>query len=133
MNAAPIMDTKALSVVLIAEDEQAIAAIVCSVVEDAGFLPVVARNGREALALARSARPALIITDLMMPYLTGVELIAALRAEEEETGSPHIPVILMTAANPPMARSAGADKVLYKPFDIDALETLVRHFMDERA
>ncbi len=68
-------------IVLIAEDERAIAELVSVVVADAGFTPVVAGHGGEALALARLHQPVLVITDLMMPHLTGTELIAALRAE----------------------------------------------------
>jgi len=117
-------------VVLIAEDERAIANIVRVVVEDAGYRPVLAAHGRQALDMARAEHPALVITDLMMPHLTGAELIAALRADAATDGCVRAPVILMTAVNPSQARSAGADAVLYKPFDLDALEALLRRFLD---
>ena len=67
--------------VLIAEDEEPIAEVVATVVEDAGYTPLLAAHGREALELARAKQPALLITDLMMPYLSGAELIAALRSD----------------------------------------------------
>ena len=41
------------------------------------------------------------------------------------------PVILMTAVTPSQARAAGADAVLYKPFDLDTLEALLRRFLDD--
>jgi len=72
--------------VLIAEDERPIAAILRAVVADAGYEPAVATHGRQALELARERWPALVITDLMMPYLGGDELIAALRTEAEARG-----------------------------------------------
>src|SRR5690242_11063438 len=103
--------------VLIAEDEPAIAAVLVAIVEDLGYTPLLARDGREALVLARRRRPMLLITDLMMPELDGVGLIAALRAER----GAGLPVVLVTAAPPARARAAGADAVLPKPFDIDAL------------
>jgi len=117
-------------IVLIAEDERAIAELVSVVVADAGFTPVVAGHGREALALARLHRPALVITDLMMPHLTGVELITALHAEATVRGAEAAPVILMTASGAAaQARAAGADVVLAKPFALEALEALLRRFL----
>lgn len=120
-------------VVLIAEDERAIAEIVRVVVEDAGYRPVLAAHGRQALDMARIEHPALVVTDLMMPHMTGAELIAALRADAAPDGGVRAPVILMTAVNPSQARAAGADAVLYKPFDLDVLEALLRRFLDDSA
>ena len=120
-------------VVLIAEDERAIAEIVRMVVEDAGYRPVLAAHGQQALDLARVEHPALVITDFMMPHLTGAGLIAALRADATADRGVRAPVILMTAVNPSQARAAGADAVLYKPFDLDALEDLLRRFLDDAA
>ena len=61
----------ARGLVLIAEDEEPIAEVVATVVEDAGYTPRLAAHGREALELARAEQPALLITDLMMPHLSG--------------------------------------------------------------
>ena len=116
-------------VVLIAEDERAIAEVVAAVVAEAGFAPLVAAHGQRALELAREHWPALLITDLMMPFLDGGELIAALRAEARSRGLAGIPAILLTAAGPLRAHAAGADAVLRKPFDLDALEALMHHFL----
>lgn len=115
--------------VLIAEDEEPIAEVVATVVEDAGYATVVATHGRQALELAREQHPALLITDLMMPYLSGAELIATLRAEAEARGEVAIPIILMTAASLSLARAAGADAVLRKPFDLTQLEALLERFL----
>src|SRR5579875_3614881 len=72
-------------VILIAEDEPPIADLVAEVVADLGCTPLLAGDGRRALELARERRPALLITDLMMPYVSGAQLIAALRAEAAAT------------------------------------------------
>jgi len=119
--------------VLIAEDEEPIAEVVSMVVEDLGYTPVVAVHGRQALELARAEWPALLITDLMMPHMSGAELIAALRADAETHGRRAIPVILMTAASLAAARAAGADAVLRKPFDLGELEELLQRFLDGHA
>ena len=119
--------------VLIAEDEEPIAEVVATVVEDAGYRPLLAAHGREALELARAKQPALLITDLMMPYLSGAELIAALRSDAAASGRASLPVILMTAAGPAQARAAGADAVLRKPFELLELDALIRRFLEAPA
>ena len=119
--------------VLIAEDEEPIAEVVATVVEDAGYRPLLAAHGREALELARAQQPALLITDLMMPHLSGAELIAALRSDAAASGRAPLPVILMTAAGPAQARAAGADAVLRKPFELLELDALLRRFLEAPA
>ncbi|GAC1455254.1 MAG: hypothetical protein PVSMB4_15790 [Ktedonobacterales bacterium] len=115
--------------VLIAEDEEPIAETMALVVEDAGYMPLLAAHGRQALELARKWRPALIISDLMMPYLDGAALIAELRADAAAGGHAVAPVILMTAAGHRRAQEAGADAVLRKPFDLEELESLLQRFL----
>jgi DNA-binding response OmpR family regulator len=115
--------------VLIAEDDTPIAAIVCAAIEDAGYHAVVARDGRQALELARSVGPSLVITDMMMPFLTGADLIRALREDAAAEQRSPVPTILMTAVSALSARSAGADALLRKPFDLDELDNLVNIYL----
>lgn len=114
-------------IVLIAEDEEPIALALSYIVEDLGYLPLIATQGEEALELARSRHPVLIITDLMMPRMSGRDLIAALRQDVSET--PRTPIILMTAACPAFLTDIDADAVLPKPFEIAAVEALVQRFL----
>jgi two-component system sensor histidine kinase/response regulator len=118
-----------LPLVLIAEDEEQIAEIVSFIVRDAGYMPLVACEGQQALDLARTRRPALLITDLMLPLLDGKAVIAALRADAAAGGEPAPPIILMTAAGLAYARAADADVVLHKPFHLDTLEALLLRFL----
>lgn len=119
--------------ILIAEDEPAIAEVLTVVVADAGYEPLLAGHGQRALELARARWPALVITDLMMPHLDGAELIAALKDEAAARGWRRPPVILLTAAGQRQARAAGADAVLSKPFDLDTLEDLMRRLLAANA
>ncbi len=119
------------ALVLIAEDEETIAETLSLIVEDAGFTALVARNGREALALARQHHPRLIITDLMMPYLNGAGLITAVRADAEVQGLAPPPVIVVTAASPRHAEEAGADAVIVKPFDVTKIEAAMRRLLPD--
>ena len=118
------------ALVLIVEDEEPLAETVAFIVRQAGYTPLVALHGRQGLELARAQRPALVITDLMLPHLDGAALIAALRAEAEERGEEAPPMVLMTAAGPASARAAGADVLLRKPFHLAELEELLIRFLE---
>jgi CheY-like chemotaxis protein len=119
-------------IVLVAEDEETIAETLAMIVGDAGYLPVVARNGREALALARQHHPQLIITDLMMPFLSGQDLIAAARADAAAQGARPPAVMVVTAASRARAEEAGADAVIIKPFDVNKLEAVMQRLLREQ-
>ena len=115
--------------VLIAEDEEPIAEAIAMLVEDCGYTPIIASNGRQALELARRRKPALIITDLMMPYLDGDELITALKEDAARDGYTPPPTILLSAAGLRRMKISGADVLLPKPFELDELEKLLRRFL----
>lgn len=117
------------TVVLIAEDEITIAETLAMIIEDAGYTPVVARNGREALALARQHHPDLIITDLMMPFLNGADLITAIRGDAAAEGAAPPPIMVVTAASHARAEAAGADIVIVKPFDVTKIEHAMQRLL----
>lgn len=116
-------------VVLVAEDEEPIAAALMLIIEDAGYVPLVASHGKAALDLIRQRHPALIITDLMMPYLDGAELISTVRAEAAHENHIPPPIVLMTAAGTRRAQEAGADALLRKPFNIEDVEAVLSRFL----
>ncbi len=101
--------------VLIVEDDTRIANWVKVYFERAGFSVQVTHDGESGLALARALTPDLIVLDLMLPRLDGVELCKILRRESE------VPIIMLTAREAPAERIAGldsgADDYIVKPFD----------------
>lgn len=115
--------------VVIVEDDRPIADYVATVVADAGYHAVVATHGRQALEVIEATRPALIITDLMLPFLSGAEVIAAVRAHPEPALA-RVPVIVMTAAHRRAAGVAGADAIVRKPFGVAELQALLRRFLE---
>ena len=106
-------------IVLIIEDDRRIASWVKVYFERAGFSAEVAHDGESGLALARGLAPDLMILDLMLPRLDGVELCRILRRESD------VPIIVLTAREAPAERVAGldsgADDYVVKPFDPDEL------------
>ena len=101
--------------VLIIEDDTRIANWVKVYFERAGFSAEVAHDGEAGLAQARDLTPDLIILDLMLPRLDGVELCRILRRESD------VPIIMLTAREAPAERiiglDSGADDYVVKPFD----------------
>ena len=103
--------------VLIIEDDTRIANWVKVYFERAGFAAEVSHDGESGLQLARDLTPDLIILDLMLPRLDGVELCKILRRESD------VPIIMLTAREAPAERigglDSGADDYIVKPFDPD--------------
>jgi DNA-binding response OmpR family regulator len=116
-------------IVLIAEDEEPISEAIAVIVEEVGFKPLLAANGQEALELALTYHPELVITDLMMPRMDGIRLMTELRIAARIDGHSAPPVVLMSAAGVRKVQDAGADAILRKPFDIDDLERLLIQFL----
>ena len=101
--------------ILIVEDDIIIANWVRVFFEEAGFAVEVAHEGRTGLSLARSLAPDLIVLDLMLPLLDGMELCQILRRESD------VPIIMLTAkeslADRTKGLDSGADDYVVKPFD----------------
>ena len=110
--------------VLIVEDEEPIAQVLSYIVEDAGCRVLTAKHGRQALNYLHDHHPALIFTDLMMPYLNGTQLITAVHQSFTD-----IPIVLMTAAGPRYSAHAGADWLMPKPFNIADVEAILHRFL----
>ena len=119
-----------IALVLIAEDEVPIAEALAYIIKEAGYESICAGNGKQALEIMRTRRPALIITDLMMPLMDGGELIVAIYAELGDGAGPVPPIVLMTAGGLRRAQEVGADEVLRKPFDVEEVEEILKRYIN---
>lgn len=118
--------------ILVAEDERDIRDLIAFTLEFAGYEVVLATNGAEAVALAREARPDLVLMDVRMPRMTGYQACEALK-ETPETRE--IPVVFLSAKGQDSeiqeGMEAGAVDYILKPFAPDELTAQVRRILEE--
>lgn len=121
------MQDKTINDILVVDDDQATVDFVIEALREEGYLCCAAYDGESALLALESAYPALILLDLHMPGLTGLDVAAQLSRH----GLLHVPVVLMTAD------TAAAEQIpattfpayLLKPFDLDMLFGCVARFV----
>ena len=110
----PFADMETTAPILIIEDDRNIADLVRRYLERAGFEALVAYDGNEGLALAKSSSPRFVVLDVMLPGVDGWEICKALRRDSE------VPILILTARADEMDRvvglSIGADDYVVKPF-----------------
>lgn len=104
--------------VLIVDDEFGLAEISADLLAEDGFEVAIAINGKLALASLAARRADLVITDLMMPVMDGLELIRRMRAEPALAA---IPIALMTALPEALSEPVAYDALLVKPFSMTEL------------
>jgi two-component system alkaline phosphatase synthesis response regulator PhoP len=118
--------------ILIADDEAHIIHVVQLKLQNGGFDVVTSMDGREALELARTVRPQLLISDLQMPILSGLELAAALYQDPKTRD---IPIILLTAKGFEVDEQATARTnirmVMTKPFSPRELLARANEFVGQ--
>jgi two-component system, OmpR family, alkaline phosphatase synthesis response regulator PhoP len=114
----------ATQTILVVEDEQAIASFVAAYLRKDGFTVRMTASGREALSLVAAAEPSLVVLDLMLPDVDGMEVCRRIR----ETST--LPVLMLTARDDDLDKIAGlevgADDYLTKPFNPRELVARVR-------
>lgn len=116
-----------LKKIVVAEDDDSIAHMVNMALGDAGFLCLRARDGEEALKLVRFQQPDLLVLDIMMPKVDGLEVVKRLRADAVISRTP---VLMLTALGGVDQKveglEAGADDYVVKPFDLRELSARVK-------
>jgi CheY-like chemotaxis protein len=123
------MNSKAI---LVVDDEPAILDMIAELLGYEGYQVVTTSHGSVALARAKADPPALILLDLMMPGMSGWQVIAALKASPQTRS---IPVVVLSARRdlPATAKELGIVTFLAKPFDIDELIGIVQQYADSGA
>ena len=110
--------------VLVVEDNELNLKLFCDLLKAHGFMAEPVRDAREALDRARASRPDVIVMDIQMPHVSGLDLIEAIRSEERLRDTPIMAVTAYAGkGDENRVRTAGADAFVSKPI------TLMR-FMD---
>ena len=119
--------------ILVAEDDNDVALLITQMLKNQGYRFHWAHNGRDAYEYIKENMPRLIITDIMMPEMDGLELIKAIRGNEDTA---HLPIIVVSARTENDDRlagfDAGAEVYLGKPFIPDELLMMVRKLLEQR-
>lgn len=122
--------------ILVVDDEEEIRSLLCSFLEGQGYQVILASDGNEALDLVETENAQVIILDIKLPGLNGIEVCKRLKAQEKTRS---IPVIIITGFgdNKLLALDVGADDFVNKPFDMADLlirvrsALRIRHLNDE--
>ena len=114
------------SLVLVVDDDPVIQKLLQVNFEMEGYKVVTGSDGQEGLARAREHRPDVVVLDVMMPRMNGLEVAAALKADPETAD---IPIVLLSAkaqeADVQAGRATGADAYMTKPFEpVELLQTV---------
>jgi len=123
-----------MQTVLVVEDESSIASFVALYLKNAGYAVRTAANGNEALAQVAASQPALIVLDLMLPDIDGIEVCRRIRKSSD------VPILMLTARDEDVDKiiglEVGADDYLTKPFNprelVARVKSILRRATPER-
>ena len=119
--------------ILVVDDERQICDLVSEILTNAGWRVVAVGNGEEAVGILKNSRPDLIISDIVMPRMDGLELIKYVRGNEVTS---QIPFVFLTFKDDVdfniQGREIGADAYLQKPFHPKLLVSVVRQILSSR-
>jgi CheY-like chemotaxis protein len=129
LTANPLADN-AVPVVVVADDEIHVVDVLGLLLEPLGVRVVKAYNGEQALAAAQEHRPHLVLTNVRMPKLGGIEVCRLLKVAG---GDSTVAVVLVTSLPREDLPACDADDIISKPFDATRVEECVRRFLPLRA
>lgn len=117
-----------MALILVIDDDAAIRTVFDRILHKAGYSVICADNGRKGLKLLESESPDIVVCDIIMPDMDGLEVLMSIR--KMSRGIPVIAVSGGPQAIPmdflPMAKSLGACKILYKPIEVAELLSAVQ-------
>jgi signal transduction histidine kinase/CheY-like chemotaxis protein len=118
--------------ILVAEDNKINQKLIRALLESLGIDVTIAPEGQQALEMRKRESFDLILMDIQMPVMGGVDATKAILEYEKETGTPHVPIIALTAnalqGDRERYMQAGMDEYISKPIDVERLKEFLRRF-----
>ena len=114
--------------VLVVEDDRALREFLCTALADE-FEVAGAVSGEEAVELARKLRPDVVLLDVMLPGLSGLDVVRVIRSDPSLKDTPVLVMTAFSEIDANDAEAAGANRFLAKPFDLHELTTAVRDLL----
>jgi two-component system, cell cycle response regulator DivK len=119
--------------VLVVEDNELNLKLFCDLLQAHGYDPQPVGDGREVIATARRLRPSLIVMDIQLPHVTGLELIETLKRDRELGATPIMAVTAYAAkGDEERIRAAGAEAYISKPVPVARFVEAVRRLIEAR-
>jgi DNA-binding response OmpR family regulator len=115
--------------ILVVEDHPETRDIITILLEENGYNVSEARDGYEGIVMAAAERPDLIVTDLNLPIVYGVEMIRILRQRPEYRNTPILAITALGSEHTREAINAGADHTMAKPLEPDSFLFFVRQLL----
>jgi two-component system cell cycle response regulator DivK len=116
--------------VLVVEDNDFVMKLYRSCLGSLGVTIVHTKNGDEALGLARSSQPAVVVMDIMLPGMSGIEVTRALK---DDPATKAIPIVVVTtlaiAGDLDRIREAGADAYIAKPINVENFVNTIKAYL----
>jgi CheY-like chemotaxis protein len=116
-----------MTYILIVDDEPHIRDLIAEILRDEGFDVATAMSGQQLLERVEISQPALVLLDVMMPGMSGIEALAALKARAHLA---NVPVVLMSAGIQYSQIEIATAGFLPKPFDLGELLSVVSRFVE---
>ena len=114
--------------VLVVEDDSALRQFLCTALSDE-FDVTGAVSGEEAVELARRLKPDVVLLDVMLPGLSGLDVVREIRSDADLKDTPVLVMTAFSEIEPDHAVEAGADRFLTKPFDLEELTAAVKDLL----
>jgi CheY-like chemotaxis protein len=114
--------------ILVVEDDSALREFLCTALADE-FEVAGAVSGEEAVDLARQLRPDVVLLDVMLPGLSGLDVVRVIRADPSLRDTPVLVMTAFSEIDAGDAEAAGASRFLAKPFDLQQLTAAVRDLL----